>query len=130
MLAILLCLCYDTYHLLIMPPKLPCQTSNPPCPSKPLFGYVTAFLNPLIALLVAGEVEDCFMVDRIMLGYHNISYLINASIYLVKGGRLGLMPSVLFHSSRPSFRHIGIMFPDFASLTRLGDLWDPLDSSL
>ena len=81
-------------------------------------------------MLVAGEVEDCFMVDRIMLGYHNISYLINASIYLVKGGRLGLMPGVLFHSYRPSFRHIGIMFPDFAFLTRLGDLWDPLDSSL
>ena len=52
---------------------------------------------PLIALLVAGEVEDCSMVDRVMLGYHNISYLINASIYLVKGGRLGLMPGVLFH---------------------------------
>ena len=64
-----------------------------------------------------------------MLGYHNISYLINASIYLVKG-RLGLMPSVLFHSCRLSFRHIGIMFPDFAFLTRLGDLWDPLDSLL
>ena len=85
---------------------------------------------PLIALLVAGEVEDCSMVDRIMLGYHNISYLINASIYLVKGGRLGLMPGVLFHSCRPSFRHTGVMFLDFASLTRLGDLWDPLDSSL
>ena len=83
---------------------------------------------PLIALLVAGEVEDC-SVDRVMLGYHNISYIINASIYSVKGGRLGLMPGVLFHSCRPSFRHIGIMFPDFASLTRLGDLWDPLDSS-
>ena len=25
---------------------LPCQTSNPPCPSKPLFGYVTALLSP------------------------------------------------------------------------------------
>ena len=85
---------------------------------------------PLIALLVAGEVEDCSMMDRIMLGYHNISYLINASIYLVKGGRLGLMPGVLFHSCRPSFRHTGVMFPDFAFLTRLGDLWDPLDSSL
>ena len=36
---------------------------------------------PLIALLVAGEVEDCSMVDRVMLGYHNISYLIKASIY-------------------------------------------------
>ena len=85
---------------------------------------------PLIALLVAGEVEDCSMMDRIMLGYHNISYLINASIYLVKGGRLGLMPGVLFHSCCPSFRHTGVMFLDFAFLTRLGDLWDPLDSSL
>ena len=56
--------------------------------------------------------------------------LINASIYLVKGGRLGLMPGVLFHSCRPSFRHTGVMFLDFAFLTRLGDLWDPLDSSL
>ena len=81
-------------------------------------------------LLVAGEVEDCPMMDRTMLGYHNISYIINASIYLVKGGRLGLMPGVLFHSCRPSFRHTGVMLPDFTFLTRLGDLWDPLDSSL
>ena len=65
-----------------------------------------------------------------IVGYHNISCLINAPIYLVKGGRLGLMPGVLFHSCRPSFRHIGVMFLDFASLTQLGDLWDPLDSSL
>ena len=64
-----------------------------------------------------------------ILEYHNISYLINASIYLVKGGRLGLMPGVLLHSCRPSFRHTGIMFLEFAFLTRLGDLWDPLDSS-
>ena len=85
---------------------------------------------PLIALLVAGEVEDCSMVDRIMLGYQNISYAINASIYLVKGGRLGLMPGVLFHSCRPSFRHTGVMFPNFAFLMRSGDLWDPLDSLL
>ena len=49
-----------------------------------------------------------------MLGYHNISYIINASIYLVKGGRLGLMPGVLFHSCRPSFRHTGVIFRDFA----------------
>src|SRR3954468_12638185 len=40
------------------------------------------------------------------------------------------MPGVLFHSCHPSFRHTGVMFPDFASLTRSGDLWDPLDSSL
>ena len=30
----------------IMPPLLPCQTSNPSCPSKPLIGYVTALLSP------------------------------------------------------------------------------------
>ena len=96
-----------------------------------MLGYVTALLSPLIASLVAGEVEDFSMVDRIMLGYHNIScIIINASIYLEKGGRLGLMSGVLFHSCRPSFRHTGVMFPDFAFLTRSGDLWDPLDSSL
>ena len=65
-----------------------------------------------------------------MLGYHNISYIINASIYLVKGGRLSLLPGVLFHSCHPNFRHTGPMFLDFALLTWLGDLWDPLDSSL
>ena len=81
---------------------------------------------PLIALLVAGEVEDCSMMDRVMLGYHNISYLINASIYLVKCGMLGLLPSVLFHSCRPSFRHIGVVFPDFVFLTRLGNNGNPL----
>ena len=95
-----------------------------------MLGYVTALLSPLIALLVAGEVEDCSMVDRIMLGYHKISYLINASIYLVMGGRLSLMPGVLFHSCLPSFCHTSVMFLDFAFLTRLGDLWEPLDNSL
>ena len=54
----------------------------------------------------------------------------NASIYLVKGGRLDLVSGVLFHSCRPSFRHTGVMFLDFAFLTRLGNLWDSLDSSL
>ena len=73
---------------------------------------------PLIALLVAGEVEDCSMVDRVMLGYHNISYLINASVYLVKGGRLGLMIGVLLHSCHLSFLHTGGIFLDFLSLTR------------
>ena len=59
----------------------------------------------------------------------SLIYLMHPYI-LVKGGRLGLMPGVLFHSCRPSFRHTGVMFLDFAFLTRLGDLWDPLDSSL
>ena len=77
-------------------------------------------------MLVAGEVEDCPMMDRIMLGYHNISYLTNASIYLVKGGRLSLMAGVLFHSCRPSFCHTGVMFLNFAFLTRLGYNGNPL----
>ena len=80
-----LSLCCATYLLLFKPPKLPCQ----PLTFSPfLANHCLAMLPlcsaPLIALLVAGEVEDCSMVDRIMLGYHNISYLINASIYLVR----------------------------------------------
>ena len=81
---------------------------------------------PLIALLVAGEVEDFSMVDRVMFGYHNISYLINASLYLVKGGRLGLMPGVLFHSCRPSIRHTGVMFLDFCVPYTVGCYGNPL----
>ena len=81
-------------------------------------------------MLVAGEVEDCSMLEHVYVGISQyLLILINASIYLVKGGRLGLMPGVLFHFCRPSFRHTGVMFLDFAFLTRLG-LWDPLDSSL
>ena len=82
-------------------------------PSKPMFGYVIALLSPSYSVVGCRwrlEFVPCWNMD-ILLGYHNISYLINASIYLVKGGRLGLMPCVLFHSCRPSFRHIGVMFP-------------------
>ena len=120
--------CYATIPTTcyIMPPILSCQASNPPCPSKPLFGYVTALLSPLIALLVAGEDCSLFHVGTwILLGYHNIFYLISASIYLVKGGRLGLMPGVLFHSCRPSFRHTRVMFLDFAFLMWLGVMETP-----
>ena len=90
------------------------------------------FSAPLIALLVAGEDWRPFLVGTWIFCWDiTISLLyINASIYLVKGGRLGLMPGVLFHSCRPSFLHTGVMFPDFAFLMRLGDLWDPLDSLL
>ena len=54
-----------------------CSSSLPNChepltfdtlPSKPLLGYVTALLSPLIALLVAGEVEDCSMLDYVYVG--------------------------------------------------------------
>ena len=80
-------------------------------------------------MLVAGalQVVPCWNMD--MLGYHNISYMINASIYLVNGGMLGLFLGVLFHSCRPSFRHTGVMFLDFAFLTRSAFM-GPLDNSL
>ena len=114
-----------------------CLSCLPYCHVKPLTHLVLAnhclamlplCSAPLIALLVAGEDWSLFLVGTwiLLLGYHNISYLINASIYLVKGGRLGLMPGVLFHSCRPSFRHIGVMFLDFAFLTRLGYNGTPL----
>ena len=54
-----------------------CSSSLPNChepltfytlPSKPLFGYVTALLSPTYSVLVVGEVEDCSMVDRILVG--------------------------------------------------------------
>ena len=45
------------------------------------------------SLLEHGDVVPCWNMFY-LLGYHNISYLINASIYLVKGGRLSLMPGV------------------------------------
>ena len=81
-----------------------------------------------MALLVAGEDWSLFLVGTcLLLGYHYyILYIFNASIHLVKGGKLGVMPGVLFHSCRPSFRHIGVMFPDFAFLTRLGYNGNPL----
>ena len=57
----------------------------------------------------------------------SLLYLVyfNASIHLVKDGRLGLMPGVLFHSCRPSFRHTGVMFLDFAFLKQLGVMGTP-----
>ena len=75
------------------------------------------------------KLVPCWNMDIVGISLLSLIYF-NASIYLVKGGRLGLMPSVLFHSCHPSFHHTGVMFLDFAYLTRLGDLWDPLDSSL
>ena len=69
------------------------------------------------------QVVSCWDID--IMRYHNISYLINAYIYLVVCGSLDLLPGVLFHSCRLSFRHIGVMFLDFAFLTRLGFMGPP-----
>ena len=60
--------------------------------------------------------------NMVIVGISLLFYLVyfNAPIYLVKGGRLSLMPGVLFRSYCPSFRHTGVMFLDFEFLTRLG----------
>ena len=84
LLALLLCQCYDAYHLLV---------SLPNCHVKPLTQHVLAnrwlamlplCSAPLIALLVAGEDWSLFLVGTwrccswlehvYLLGYHNISY--------------------------------------------------------
>ena len=47
LVVLMLSLCRASYHLFIKPPKLPCQPLTIfKLPSKPLFGYVTALLNP------------------------------------------------------------------------------------
>ena len=74
------------------------------------------------------EFVPCWNMDIVVISLIYLVYF-NASIYLVKDGRLGLMPGVLFHSCRPSLRHTGVMFLDFAFLTWLG-VMGPLDSSL
>ena len=128
LLALLLCQCYDAYHLLVSLPNFHVKPLTHHVLANRWLAMLPLCSAPLIALLVAGEAWRLFLVGIFifLLGYHYISYLINASIYLVKGKRLGLMPGVLFHSCRPSFRHIGVMFPDFAFLTRLGYNGNPL----
>ena len=113
-----------------------CLSCLPYCHVKPLTHLVLAnrclvmlplCSAPLIALLVAGEVGVCSLLEHDYCWDITISLtLINASIHLVKGGRLGLMHGVLFHSCRPSFHHTSVMFLDFAFLTRLGYNGNPL----
>ena len=55
----------------IMPPILLSQDSNPPCPSKPLFGYVTALLSPSYSVASCRwrlEFVPCW--NMLLLGYH------------------------------------------------------------
>ena len=130
LLALLLCQCYDAYHLLASLPNCHVKPLTHHCPSKPLIGYVTALLSPSYSVASCRwrlEAVPCWNIFYLLVGI-SLYYLdiLNASIYLVKGGRLGLSPSVLFHSCHPRFRHIGVMFPDFAFLTRLGYNGNPL----
>ena len=128
LLALLLCHCYDAYHLLSRLPYFHVKPLTHHVLANRWLAMVPLCSAPLIALLVAGEDWRPFLIGTLFT-YWDIIILpcyLNASIYLVKGGRLGLSPSVLFHSCRPSFRHIGVMFPDFEFLTRLGYNGNPL----
>src|SRR3954469_12331896 len=64
LLALLLCLCCDTYHLLIMPPILPCQAPNHPFLANRCLAMLPLCSAPLIALLVAGEDEVCSLLEH------------------------------------------------------------------
>ena len=67
----------------IMPPILPCQTSNPPCPSKPLIDYVTALLSPSYSVASCRwrlEIVPC-LEHCLLLGYHHIILFILMHLY-------------------------------------------------
>ena len=66
----------------IMPPILPCQASNPPFPANCCLAVLLLLLSPLIALLVAGEVEDFSMVDRIYVGISQYLLLYLMHLYI------------------------------------------------
>ena len=125
-----LSLCYVTYDLLYHVSHFAMSASNHPFLANRCLAMSPLLLSPSYSVPSCRWRWSLFLVGTWIYWDITISLiLINASIYLVKGGRLGLMPGVLFHSCRLSFRHIGVMFLDFASLTRWG-VWDPLDSSL
>ena len=65
------------------PPKLPCQTSNPPCPSKPLIGYVTALLIPSYSVASCRwrlEVVPCWNI-YLFVGISLYCYVILMHLY-------------------------------------------------
>ena len=77
-----------TYHLLYHVSYFqPCQPLTfDTFPMQTIAWLCYRFCSaPLIALLVAGEVKVVPCRNMDMLGYHNISDLINASIYFGKG---------------------------------------------
>ena len=119
-------LCYTSLLALAMPmlrylplawkpPKLPCQTSNPIVLANRCLAMLLLCSAPLIALLSCRWRLEFVPFWYMFIVGIPLLYLVyfNAPIYLVKGGRLGLLPGVLFHSCRPSFRHTGVMFLDF-----------------
>ena len=101
----------------IMPPILPCQASNHPFLANRCLAKLPLLLSPSYSVASCRWSWSLFHVGTWICWDITISLiLINASIHLVKGGRLGLMPGVLFNSCRPSFCHTSVMFLDLHSL--------------
>ena len=79
----------------IMPPILPCQASNPPFLANRCLAMLPLLLSPSYSVASCRWRWSLFHVGTWICWDITISLiLINASIYLVKGGRLGLMPGV------------------------------------
>ena len=69
--------------LAFKPPKLPCPTSNPPCPSKPLIGYVTALLSPSYSVASCrwrSEAVPCWNI-YLLVGISLYCYVILMHLY-------------------------------------------------
>ena len=64
LLALLLCLCCDTHHLLIMPPILLSKASNHLVLANHYLAMLPLCSAPLIALLVAREDEVCSLLEH------------------------------------------------------------------
>ena len=129
LLASCLLFCYAAISTTcyIMPPILPCQASNPSFQANRCLAMLPLLLSPSYSVASCSWRWRLFHVGTWIRWDITISLiLINAPIYLVKGGRLGLMPGVLFHSCHPSFHHTGVLFLDFAFLMRLGYNGNPL----
>ena len=69
LIVLMLSLCRATYHLFLKPPILPWypQTFSPFLANRCL-AMLPLCSAPLIALLVAGEVEDCSMLEQDYVG--------------------------------------------------------------
>ena len=70
----------------IMPPILPCQASNHPFLANRCLAKLPLLLSPSYSVASCRWSWSWFHAGTwILLGYHNISYLFNASIYFGKG---------------------------------------------
>ena len=77
LLALLLCHCYDAYHLLESLLNCHVKPLTHHCPSKPLIGYVTALLSP------SYSVASCRWSWRFLHGGQDFGWDITISLILL-----------------------------------------------